>query len=175
MPKRAQAPANEPLDDDCRRDGQEVLELSIPHKLYRVAVKGTNAKSEFIRAQVGLSINEWKVLLLVGALAPVSTKGIAERSTLDKTKVSRTTTALMAAGLISAERDPDDRRKLDLQLTVRGLEKFRKVVACLRVWDEQLMQAIEGVPPGDLGSMLDQLDRQTDAMRTQHAELAKLI
>lgn len=162
-------------DDDLRRISREVLEFSVPHKLYRLAVKSTKAKSDFINSQVGLSMGEWKVLLLVGSYSPLSTKEVSERSTLDKTKVSRISTALMTAGLVSMDRDMEDRRKLDLKLTRRGQDKFKKLVRCLQVWDARLMA---GLSPPDVQSFSDalrKLDGQLEIMRDQHNELAQSL
>jgi hypothetical protein len=93
--------------------GLEVLEHAVPYKLYRLAIRGTQAKSAYIKRRVGLAIDEWKVLLLIGSFSPLSTKEVAARSTLDKVRVSRTTMRLVKKGLVTAARDQGDRRKVD--------------------------------------------------------------
>ncbi|MCG6115862.1 MAG: MarR family winged helix-turn-helix transcriptional regulator [Mesorhizobium sp.] len=162
-------------DEALRSDGQKILEHSIPHHFYRVAVKSTKAKSDFIRLHTGLAMDEWKVLLLIGSFEPLSTKEVSERSTLDKSKVSRTTTALLVAGLVSNHRDKSDRRKLDLKLTPIGREKFRRVVSCLSVWDAKVLEMIAEDKISAFVAALNELDHRLDEMTGHLDELASEI
>src|SRR5215472_11129990 len=132
-----------PAADTSRLLGLEVLEHAVPYKLYKLALRGSRAKSAYIKKQVGLSIDEWKILLLIGTFSPLSTKDVAERSTLDKVRVSRTTDRLVRLDLVTAHRDPGDRRKVELKLTRLGKTKYRGVVDSLTTWDSAFVQALE--------------------------------
>jgi len=155
-------PANEA--DDSRTRGLDVLEHAVPYKLYKLALRGSAAKSEYIRREVGLSIDEWKVLLLIGSFSPLSTKEVAERSTLDKVRISRTTDRLVRKGLVTAHRDPRDRRKVELKLTRPGKAKYRGVIASLTEWDNAFVAALDGKALAQLVKLLQTLDRQIDVL-----------
>jgi len=154
----------DPAADTSRLLGLEVLEHAVPYKLYKLALRGSRAKSAYIKKQVGLSIDEWKVLLLIGTFSPLSTKEVAERSTLDKVRVSRTTDRLVRQGLVTAHRDPGDRRKVELKLTRLGKMKYRGVVASLTAWDGAFVQALDPTSLALLIKLLQALDQRIDEL-----------
>jgi len=150
--------------EQSRTLGLEVLEHAVPYKLYKLAIRGSNAKSAYIKRQVGLSIDEWKVLLLIGTFSPLSTKEVAERSTLDKVRISRTTDRLVRKGLVTANRDKSDRRKVELKLTRLGKVKYRGVIDCLTAWDEAFVRGLDPKSLGVLVKLLHKLDQQIDLL-----------
>jgi len=159
-PQRDAAPAA----DTSRLLGLEVLEHALPYKLYKLALRGSRAKSAYIKREVGLSIDEWKVLLLIGTFSPLSTKEVAARSTLDKVRVSRTTDRLVRQRLVTAQRDPSDRRKVELKLTRLGKTKYRGVVASLTAWDTAFVQALDPRSVALLIKLLQTLDQRIDEL-----------
>jgi len=150
--------------EQSRTLGLEVLEHAVPYKLYKLAVRGSNAKSAYIRREIGLSTDEWKVLLLIGTFSPLSTKEVAERSTLDKVRVSRTTDRLVRKGLVTANRDKNDRRKVELKLTRLGKVKYRGVIDCLRAWDDAFVNVLDRRSLNVLVKLLQKLDQQIDLL-----------
>jgi DNA-binding MarR family transcriptional regulator len=157
-----------PLDSspsaDDRTLGLDVLEHAVPYKLYKLALRGSNAKSAYIKREVGLAIDEWKVLLLIGTFSPLSTKEVAERSTLDKVRISRTTDRLVKMGLVTAHRDPSDRRKVELKLTRAGKTKYRGVLTSLTAWDNAFVAGLDRKSRDLLVELLQILDRRIDAL-----------
>jgi DNA-binding MarR family transcriptional regulator len=150
--------------DDSRTRGLDALEHAVPYKLYKLAMRGSAAKSDYIKRKVGLTIDEWKVLLLIGTFQPLSTKEVAQRSTLDKVRISRTTDRLVRKGLVTAHRDPGDRRKVELKLTRAGKAKYRGVVTCLTEWDNAFVKALDRKALGQLVDLLQTLDGQIDVL-----------
>lgn len=157
-----------PVVDNSRSLGLEVLEHAVPYKLYKLALRGSRAKSAYIKKQIGLSIDEWKVLLLIGTFSPLSTKEVAQRSTLDKVRVSRTTDRLVRQGLVTGHRDPNDRRKVELKLTRLGRAKYRGVVASLTTWDTAFVQALEPKSLALLIKLLQTLDQRIDELEKRY-------
>ncbi len=153
-----------PAADTSRILGLEVLEHAVPYKLYKLAIRGSRAKSAYIQREVGLSTDEWNVLLLIGTFSPLSTKVVAARSTLDKVRVSRTTDRLVRQRLATARRDPGDRRKVELKLTRSGKAKYRGVVACLTAWDTAFVQALDPKALTSLVQFLQALDQRIDEL-----------
>jgi DNA-binding MarR family transcriptional regulator len=153
--------------EESRTLGLEALEHAIPYKLYKLALRGSNAKSDYIKRSVGLTMDEWKVLLLIGTFSPLSTKEVAARSTMDKVRVSRTTDRLVRAGLVTAERDALDRRKVELKLTRPGKAKYRGVVTCLSAWDSAFVAALDAKSRQLLLKLLQTLDGRIDQLAAQ--------
>ncbi|HTY66459.1 MAG TPA: MarR family transcriptional regulator [Alphaproteobacteria bacterium] len=154
--------------DTSRLLGLEVLEHAVPYKLYKLALRGSRAKSAYIKKRVGLSIDEWKVLLLIGTFSPLSTKEVAERSTLDKVRVSRTTDRLVRQGLVTGHRDPEDRRKVELKLTRAGKAKYRGVVDSLATWDSAFVQVLDSKSLTSLIKLLQTLDQRIDELERRY-------
>jgi DNA-binding MarR family transcriptional regulator len=155
---------SDPSADDMRTRGLEILEHAVPYQLYKLAIRGTKAKSDYIKRQVGLTIDEWKILLLIGSFQPLSTKEVAERSTLDKVRVSRTTDRLARKGLVTVDRNVRDRRKVEIKLTRTGKTKYRGVVACLTDWDNAFVEPLDHRARTQLVKLLRILDHQIDVL-----------
>jgi DNA-binding MarR family transcriptional regulator len=141
-PQRDAAPAA----DTSRLLGLEVLEHAVPYKLYKLALRGSRAKSAYIKKRVGL----------------------AERSTLDKVRVSRTTDRLVRQGLVTGHRNPDDRRKVELKLTRAGKAKYRGVVDSLATWDSAFVQVLDPKSLTSLIKLLQTLDQRIDELERRY-------
>ncbi|WP_162530429.1 MarR family winged helix-turn-helix transcriptional regulator [Rhodovastum atsumiense] len=71
-------------------------------------------------AAFGLSIAEWRVLAVVGRFGTITPSAVAERTDMDKVKVSRATASLVAANLLEQGPAPHDGRARLLRLTRKG-------------------------------------------------------
>lgn len=90
---------------------------------FRLAVL-SNAVSAQIKKiyddEFRLSMWEWRVIAILGEGDGLTSTAISERALMDKPLVSRTVTALQNRGLLVRTRDPKDRRREPLKLTVQG-------------------------------------------------------
>lgn len=86
-----------------------------------------------------------------------SVSGIARRTRLAQSLVSRTVSAMRDAGVFRTEPDPADRRKLlvDIDSETR-LHLFRDRGA--RPIEEELLRALPGIEPGELERMVSMLE-----------------
>ena len=163
-----------PPIDDPRAMGLALLQESVLYQMYRTAMRGTLAKSEYIEKEVGLRMAEWKVMLIIGAFGPVSTKEIAERSSLDKPSISRTSEKLVARKLATSAENPGDRRKVALTLTKAGRAKYVKLLHALSSWDKSLLECLGADQIETLKTIVDLLFGHIDSVsgaldRAEHA------
>ena len=89
----------------------------------RVLGRGRRASRLFARrfeAAFGLSIAEWRVMAVVGRFGTLTPSAVAERTDMDKVKVSRATASLVATGLLEQGPAPHDGRARLLRLTRKG-------------------------------------------------------
>lgn len=122
-----------------------------------------NKQSErYLKKGYGISIPDWRVLLLLVQGGPMSIRDLASLSKADKALVSRVVTRLIESGLVSKESDTYDARLVQISITEKGLGIFNGVLphAATR---QRILQGI--LEPDEL----DVLDRALDKL-TKFAE-----
>lgn len=78
-------------------------------------------------ARYGISVTQWRVIALL-AEHPNATHGlIARLAIMDKPRITRAVTSLLAQGLIVRKMDPGDNRKIRLNLTGKGQVLLHKI------------------------------------------------
>ncbi len=85
---------------------------------------------------------EWRLLATVGKLGVVSPTVAGEQTAMDKVKVSRAATSLVARGLLRQAQDPDDGRGRLLRLTRRGSTAYADVAPTAAEIEEALMAGL---------------------------------
>lgn len=90
---------------------------------------------------------------------PSRTSAIAERMHADISTISRQTSALVQAGLIERQADPDDGRACLLAPTDAGRELFERGRAARNQW---LAQTLHNWPERDVDQLITLLDRLND-------------
>ena len=98
---------------------------------YRLAVASARVSKDFAdryRAELGLSIPEWRVLAHLAGGDAVSVREIHARVDMDKSKVSRAAARLESAGLIEKRESAVDRRLLDMRLTPQGHDLIGRIM-----------------------------------------------
>ena len=81
-----------------------VLEDFLPYRLAVLAHKTSRELSGVYGERFGLSIPEWRILANLGRFGPLYAGELAERSSMDKPKVTRALQRLQAAGIAAARR-----------------------------------------------------------------------
>jgi len=152
---------------DPRAVGRKLLRASVPYRMYRTAVHGTMAKSAYIRKKTGLDVPEWKVMLIVGTFAPLSTKDIAAQSSLDKPTISRTTERLVSRKLLTSAADSRDRRKVALKLTKAGHEKYIRLLQALSSWDAVLLKCLSAKQVAALDRIVRLIEARIDQVNAE--------
>ena len=71
---------------------------------------------------LGLSAPAWRVIALLGPTDALPLRQVLAQSGIDKARLSRVTSQLCAQGYIELRETAGDRRRLSLELTLRGKE-----------------------------------------------------
>jgi DNA-binding MarR family transcriptional regulator len=82
-------------------------------------------------AETGLTTSQFSILSQIGRRGAINIHSLAEALVMDRTTMSRTLAPLAAAGLVSIEADPKDRRARAVRLTQAGSER---VAAAREPW-----------------------------------------
>jgi DNA-binding MarR family transcriptional regulator len=106
--------------DVSRSAGAFLLEQFLPYELSVTASRTSRLFARRFEAAFGISIAEWRVLVVVGRYGTITPSTVAERTDMDKVKVSRATASLVAANLLEQGPAPHDGRARLLRLTRKG-------------------------------------------------------
>jgi DNA-binding MarR family transcriptional regulator len=155
-----------------------VLEEFLPYRLAVLAHTMSRELSGVYGERFGLSIPEWRILANLGRFGPLYAGELAERSSMDKPKVTRALQRLEAGGLLRRAIDAEDRRQVRLALTRRGQSVFREIAALALDWERQFLAPLADSERKALNRILTKLMRGSEdrnqrprsVARSRHAE-----
>lgn len=87
----------------------------------------------------GLTVITWRVLAVIAHFGPVSAKEVAAHTSTDAFFVSRAIDQLVKLDFVRRDVDPQDRRKLLLQLTTKGKRVHRKMECSVNAIEEHVL------------------------------------
>jgi DNA-binding MarR family transcriptional regulator len=110
------------------------LEELLPYRLSVVTNRSSRLFARRYSEAFGLSIPEWRVLAVVGRFGGLSASAVAERTAMDKVKVSRAVRGLLDRGLLARTEDDADRRVQRLGMSAEGGRVHARIVPLARAW-----------------------------------------
>lgn len=159
--------------DELRDRARAIVDAAIPYAIHRFSIALDRAKDHAFERDLDLSSADWRILVSIGAYAPLSTKQLSDRCQIDKSTVSRTTAALVHRGFVARKVDEADQRLVVLRLTSRGRILCDNVVQSIQKWDALLLEVLSGRQLSVLRSVLAQLPArleqliESDSLRTK--------
>ena len=139
-----------------------ILEEFLPYRLSVLILRISNAIAQSYKRQFRLSVPEWRVMAVLGRFGPLSANGVAEKTQMDKVRVSRAVAGLVRAGRINRRVDGADRRRSVLALTPAGDSIHREIVPHARRVEARLLAGLSSHER----AALDQLIKKLEARAT---------
>ena len=130
---------------------------SIFFKLVRVVNLTARPFSESIGKAHHLSLNEWRVLLVLANHPRVVGSEVAALTGLDKMTVSRAIAALERRGRVVRKVDAADRRRMLLRLSAAGERLYERIGVPAKARERSLFRGIGDADQARLGRLLDRL------------------
>ncbi len=149
---------------DARDDGFR-LEAFMPYRLSVLTHLVSTSLASQYADRFDLSIAEWRVMANLGRFAPLAANEVAERSSMDKVRVSRAIARLGSAGLITRETDRADARRVRLRLSRRGRRLYNRITPLASAWEADLLGALTGNEARSLDRILDKLQARILELR----------
>lgn len=140
-----------------KKDKELILEDFLP---YRLAILSHTVSSLIARVydkRFGVTIPEWRVILIVGRFPGLSAVEVAERTMLDKVAVSRAVTKLIKAGRIDREFADADRRRSILTLSEEGRKVHDEIAPLALAMEEDLLHGLDEGQIETLNTVIDRL------------------
>ena len=111
------------------------------------ALRRNDARNEKALRDIGLSMVLWRALLIIDRMQSCTMNDLARVSAVERTTLTRTIDQLVAEGLAVRTTPPEDRRKVLLTLTPRGvalLDDGKRLIYAGQY------EAVKGVDPARL-------------------------
>ena len=143
------------------------VDTSLLFKLIRVVNLTARPFSESIGRQHRLSINEWRILVVLASHPGSAATVVVDSTGLDKMSVSRAVASLVAAGRVDRCDDPTDQRRSQLYLTPAGESLFAEIGEQAKQREAQLFG---GASADELTRLNAALDRMTAALERAQSE-----
>ena len=140
-------------------------QLSLPEFVpYRIAALGRRISRSFAKKyeQVGISIPEWRAIAHLSEVGTCSSGDICLRTAMDKAKVNRVVTRLVAAGLIFAGTSSKDRRVNTLKLTAKGRKIYDEIVPLALEMQSELLKPLSRSEFTEFMRILGKLQTQVE-------------
>ncbi|HWK84972.1 MAG TPA: MarR family winged helix-turn-helix transcriptional regulator [Caldimonas sp.] len=133
------------------------MDSSVFFKLVRVVNLTASPFSESIGKAHRLSLNEWRVLLVLANHPGVAASEVAALTGLDKMSVSRAIAALARQGRVVRTLDATDRRRMLLRPSAEGGRLYERIGVPAKERERKLFCGIGEQERERLGRTLDRL------------------
>jgi DNA-binding MarR family transcriptional regulator len=130
----------------------------LPYRLSVLTEQISRLVASTYAERFGLSVPEWRVIAHLGYSTSLSALAIAERTAMDKVKVSRALARLTARRLVRRSTNPHDGRGAILTLTASGRSVYERIVPAAQAMEREILGALEPAEVAQLGGLLDRLD-----------------
>ncbi len=120
-----------------------VLEDFLPYRLSVLSNMISASIADAYSERYGLSINEWRIMAVLGRFPGLSAAEVSERTAMDKVAVSRAVARLIESGRARREMAPDDRRRSVLELTREGRQIYNRITPVLLRYESELLEALD--------------------------------
>ena len=161
------APTADPSRDRASVDpagGRQELELErfLPHRLSVLTNKVSRAIARAYAKQFAMTIPEWRVMAVLERFPGISAAQVAERTAMDKVRVSRAVAGLLRSGRLERVTDKSDRRRTILHLSRDGHRIYEKIAPLALDYERRLLARLTHPDRAVLDELLDRLMDQAE-------------
>jgi DNA-binding MarR family transcriptional regulator len=133
------------------------LDEFLPYRLNVCSSLVTQALSRIYAERHRMGVPEWRVLVTLGEVGPMTAKGIGLHTHMHKTKVSRAVALLERRKVISRKVNRADLREAFLSLTPAGQQVYDELAPMALEFMRQLMDSIDEADRAALDRALTKL------------------
>lgn len=134
------------------------LEEFLPYRLSVLSKRISGAIAENYGKKFSLSIQEWRVMAILGGEPGLSALEITEKTAMDKVAVSRAVSKLLSSGRIKREFAQDDQRRSIISLSPKGQEVYDQVVPLAKRYEALLLKELSPTEGIQLDNLLTKLE-----------------
>ncbi|WP_020592978.1 MarR family winged helix-turn-helix transcriptional regulator [Kiloniella laminariae] len=90
----------------------------------------------------GLTVYQWRVMVVLGNYPPLSASEVVDHSSLDKVQVSRAIKGLLKAGYLERGVSSADKRRVNLFLTREGRQVLSELIPQVRAREQEILAGL---------------------------------
>jgi DNA-binding MarR family transcriptional regulator len=169
------SPVTDPQTSDAPAVASTILELAA-YRLQRATFYATKHAHLAYARKFDITGTEWRLIGTIFVTAPIAMLQLSEETDVQMAQASRTIASLIERGLVRANNDSKDKRKVMLSLTPKGKALYKKVFAEAVQRNERLLSALGSAECLALFEMLDAIAaegrRMLDEERQEQANQA---
>lgn len=146
--------------------------VRLPHdsglffKLVRIVNVMSRPFVETLSRQHRISLNEWRVMVVIASHPGCAAHQVARATGLDKMSVSRAIAALDRHRRLARRPDPHDARRTLLSLNAAGARLFRTIGVAGKARESTLLAGLDGSAQARLAQLLDRMIAAIEAPET---------
>lgn len=134
-----------------------VLETFLPYRLATLSTRISNEFAKYYSKRYQLSMQEWRVIAVLGISPGVSAGYICDVGELDKVAVSRAVSKLLESGRIVREFAKTDKRRSILHLSEEGQQIYNDIVPEAKNYEAAILTALNDEERQTLDRILTKL------------------
>ncbi|MDE0697571.1 MAG: MarR family winged helix-turn-helix transcriptional regulator [Boseongicola sp.] len=138
------------------------LEQRVSYRLARLHVKLNAQATRILRRHGGLTLVQWRVLVMLNAFTETTAGQVARMTRFDKALISRTVKSLIRAGLVKARSDDSDQRQQLLSMTASGARVFDAAAPHMYARQDALLESMDATQREVMFDALDRLEEVAD-------------
>ncbi len=136
-----------------------------PYQLAVVGNRLSHAIAALYEQKYNIQIPEWRILMTLAEWGQLSAHEVADRTSMDRARVSRAQRRMADLGLISVTIDELDRRKTLLDLTQKGWELVESIVPDAERTGDWLLGVLEQEEREYLNVIMKKLMERAEELR----------
>lgn len=132
------------------------LDTFLPYRLSVLSQAVSGLIANEYENKFGLTINQWRCLVIIQAHQPVTAKDIGSITLLDKMAISRALKSLKKRSLIKSSPGTDARSQM-LNLTKTGQKIYNEVIPIAQDYESRLLNSLTSGQRYTLEAIIDKL------------------
>jgi DNA-binding MarR family transcriptional regulator len=138
------------------------LEKFLPYQLSVLSNKVSSGIAKYYREQYGISVAQWRVLVLLSDTGNQTAKELTQKSQMDKVRVSRTMKSLLTKKLIREKTCKQDARARRYNLTQYGKQLINEVNPKALTFEKELISSLSKDEIKTFQNSIEVLNKQVD-------------
>ncbi|MFT6558709.1 MarR family winged helix-turn-helix transcriptional regulator [Sneathiella sp.] len=140
------------------------LQRFLPYRLTKLSGVISRSLAERYSRQFDLTIQEWRILAILGEKPGLTAREVGVLASLDKVNMSRATEKLEKSGRITRQVVAEDRRAFSLILTDEGKAVLEKIIPLASEYEDLLLEEFSSNEIEMLDGFLNRLDKRADEL-----------
>ena len=140
------------------------LERFLPYRIYRLASKTSAPRFATLFGAVKIRAREWRILLILATLGPLTNVDIAKRTAMDTGNVARGIKELLRLKFVVARTPKSDRRKQVVTLTPSGAYAHDQIAPQRATFSQQLLLPLSKKERHEFFGILSRIERRADEL-----------